>query len=223
MRSAAEDYIKQIYSLQVSGVKVSTRNLAELLDISMPSVSEMVKKLTAEGFITSKLYHGFKLTSKGERLALLQLRKHRLLEYFMRNTLKYEWEDVHQDAEKLEHAVTEKFINSLDYVLGYPKYDPHGHPIPDIKGKIHNVNSIPLSSAEKGMNCFVSSVNDRSREILRHLKEIGIKLNSELKIIGVLSIDGSVIICINRKKHLLSKRIAESIFVNNKKYPVKVA
>lgn len=221
MRSAAEDYIKHIYSLQTSGVKVSTRNLAELLDISMPSVSEMVKKLTSEGFITSKLYHGFRLTPKGEKLALIQIRKHRMLEYFMINTLKYEWEDVHQEAEKLEHAVTEKFINSLDYVLGFPKYDPHGHPIPDIKGRIQNLNSIPLSSAVTGLSYYVSSVNDRSREILKYLKDTGIKLNTGIKISGVLAIDGSVIVYVNKKKHLLSKRIADSIFVINKKKTVK--
>jgi DtxR family Mn-dependent transcriptional regulator len=217
MRSAAEDYIKHIYTLQASGVKVSTRNLAELLDISMPSVSEMVRKLTAEGFITSKLYHGFKLTSKGEKLALLLIRKHRLLEYFMINTLKYEWEDVHQEAERLEHSVSEKFINSLDYVLGFPKFDPHGHSIPDIKGKIQNRDSLPLSTAETGSYYYVSSVNDRSREILKYVKDLGIKLNLRIRITGKLAVDGSVIIYINGKKHLLSKRIADSIFVTNKK------
>lgn len=219
MRSAVEDYIKHIYSLQISRVKVSTTNLAELLNISMPSVSEMIKKLTAAGYITSKPYHGFKLTTKGEKLAILQLRKHRLLEYFMRNTLNYEWEDIHQEAEKLEHAVTEKFINNLDYVLGFPKFDPHGHPIPDIKGKMKNVNSIPLSSAKKGSFYLVSSVNDRSKEILKYLKEIKIKINSKIKISDILFFDGSVIIYNKRKKYLLSKQIAESIFVNitNKK------
>lgn len=214
MRSAVEDYIKHIYSLQISRVKVSTTNLAELLNISMPSVSEMIKKLNVAGYITSKPYHGFKLTAKGEKLAILQLRKHRLLEYFMRNTLNYEWEDIHQEAEKLEHAVTEKFINSLDYILGFPKFDPHGHPIPDIKGKIKNLNSIPLSSAKSGSFYFVSSVNDRSKEILKYLKDIKIKINSKIKIAEILLFDGSVIIYNKGKKYLLSKKIAESIFVN---------
>lgn len=213
MKSTAEDYIKQIYNLQESRVKVSTRNLAGLLGISMPSVSEMIKKLTEKGYITSKPYHGFKLTTKGENLALNQIRKHRLLEHFMIKTLGYEWEEVHNEAEILEHAVTEKFINRLEYILGFPKFDPHGHPIPDKNGRMKNLISFPLSEATTGENYIISAVNDRSKEVLKYLKDIGIKLNSKLKKTEVLTIDGSVIIYVNRKKYLLSRIIAGSIFV----------
>jgi DtxR family transcriptional regulator, Mn-dependent transcriptional regulator len=213
MRSAIEDYIKYIYTLQSSRVKIGTRNLAELMYISMPSVSEMIKKLTATGYISSKPYHGFKLTAKGEKIALTQIRKHRLLEHFMINTLDYDWEEVHQEADKLEHSVTEKFINRLEYFLGFPKFDPHGHPIPDINGKIRSLNSLPLSEAGTGKYYIVTSVNDRSKEILKYLKEIRIKINSKIKITRVLSFDGSVIIHIKGKKYLLSRKIADSIFV----------
>ncbi len=213
MRSAVEDYIKYIYTLQSSKVKIGTRNLAELMYISMPSVSEMIKKLTAECYITSKPYHGFKLTAKGEKIALTQIRKHRILEHFMINTLDYGWEEVHQEAEKLEHSVTEKFINRLEYFLGFPKFDPHGQPIPDKNGKIRSLNSLPLSEAGTGNFYFVSAVNDRSKEILKYLKEIGIKINSKIRITDILSFDGSVIIYFKRKKYLLSKKIADSIFV----------
>lgn len=213
MRSSVEDYIKHIYSLQVSHIKVSTRNLAEYMDISMPSVSEMIKKLTLAGYISSKPYHGFKLTSKGENLALIQLRKHRLLEHFMKNILNYEWEEVHSEAEKLEHAVTEKFVNRLEDFLGFPEFDPHGQPIPDINGKIKNLNSIPLSNAEKGKYYIVSNVNDRSDEILKYLKEIKLSVNSKIKIADVLSADGLVMINIKGNKYLLSKKITESIFL----------
>ena len=199
--------------MQSSRVKIGTRNLAELMYISMPSVSEMIKKLTTAGYITSRPYHGFKLTAKGEKIALTQIRKHRLLEHFMINTLDYEWEEVHQEADTLEHSVTEKFINRLEYFLGFPKFDPHGHPIPDINGKIRNLNSFPLSEAGTGKFYIVSAVNDRSKEILKYLKEIGIKINSKIKITGVLSYDGSVIIQIKGKKYLLSRKIADSIFI----------
>jgi DtxR family transcriptional regulator, Mn-dependent transcriptional regulator len=213
MRSSVEDYIKQIYTLQVSSIKVSTRNLAELLNISMPSVSEMIKKLTESGFITSKPYRGFKLTSKGEKLAILQIRKHRLLEHFMKNVLNYEWEEVHAEAEKLEHAVSEKFINRLEDYMDFPKYDPHGHPIPDINGKIQNLNSHPLSVAVKEKSYIVSNVNDRSEEILKYLKEIDLNINSKIRIAGVLEFDGSVFVEVRGMKYLLSKKIADSIFV----------
>jgi DtxR family Mn-dependent transcriptional regulator len=213
MKSSLEDYIKQIYNLQVSGIKVGTGNLAALMNVSMPSVSEMIKKITLAGYITSRPYHGFKLTVKGEKLALLQLRKHRLLEYFMKNILDYEWEDVHYEAEKLEHAVSVKFVNRLEKFLDYPKYDPHGHPIPDSNGKIQYLNSIPLADAIKNKSYFVSNVNDRSEEILKYFKEIGLKINSKIKIIDVLGFDGSILIEVKGKKYLLSKKIAGCIFI----------
>jgi DtxR family transcriptional regulator, Mn-dependent transcriptional regulator len=213
MRSSAEDYIKHIYNLKVSNIKVNTRNLADLLNISMPSVSEMIKKLTESGYITSKPYHGFKLTHKGENLALILIRKHRLLEHFMKNILNYEWEEVHTEAERLEHAVSEKFINRLESFLGFPKTDPHGHPIPDIKGKIHNLDSIQLSSAKEGKYYIVSNVNDRSDEILKYLKEIDININSKIKIANVMNFDGSVLVDIKGVKYLLSKKIADNVFL----------
>ncbi|MDD5361612.1 MAG: metal-dependent transcriptional regulator [Ignavibacteria bacterium] len=214
MRTAVEDYIKYIYTLQASGIKVSTGNLAGLMQISMPSVSEMIKKLTDAGYISNKPYHGFKLSPGGEKIALMQLRKHRLLEYFMINVLNFEWEDVHQEADKIEHAVSEKFINSLEYFLGYPKYDPHGHPIPDIKGKIAALKSMPVTKAKVGEFYYVSSVDDKSNEILKYLKEIGVRINSKIKISKVMAFDGSVIIILKGKKYLLSRKIAERLFVS---------
>jgi DtxR family transcriptional regulator, Mn-dependent transcriptional regulator len=214
MKSTTEDYIKHIYLLQASGIRIRTSVLAELMHISMPSVSEMVKKLTDSGYISSRPYHGFKLTRQGEELALTLIRKHRLLEYFMVKVLNFEWEEVHQEAEKLEHAVSEKFINSLEKVLGYPESDPHGHPIPDIRGKIKTRNSIPLSEAPAGKYYTVSSVSDRSEEILKYLKDIGVQINSKIKIKGSLSFDGSVIMYYKKKKYLFSRKIAQNIFVN---------
>lgn len=216
MRTSIEDYIKHIYILQDSKRRVGTAVLARKLDVSMPSVSEMVKKLTAEGYLRNKPYHGFILTNEGERIALSLIRKHRLLEFFMLNILNFDWDEIHQEAEKLEHFVSDKFIDRLESVLDFPKFDPHGHPIPDGKGRIQADYSIVLSETVIGKTYVVSSVDDKSKEILKYIKGIGIQIGSVIKITGMLDVDKSVIIRARRKKYLLSKTISDSIRVRLK-------
>lgn len=216
MGNAIEDYIKNIYSLQASGLKVSTNNLARRMGVSMPSVSEMVKKLSADGYLTNIKYRGFTLTVKGEKSALMILRKHRLLELFLIKVLKYDWEDVHAEAEILEHSISDTFIAKIDALMGYPKLDPHGHPIPDLRGRIHAGRSIPLKNAKAGKYYSVSSVDDKSREILMFLKNTGINVNTKFRLNGFLEYDDSVLIQLKGKNQLLSKKIADTIFVSAK-------
>ncbi len=216
MKTSIEDYIKHIYTLQDSGRRVGTAVLAQKMDITMPSVSEMVKKLTAAGYLRNKPYHGFLLTGEGEKIAVSLIRKHRLLEYFLLKVLNFEWDEIHQEAETLEHFVSDKFIERLESVLDFPKFDPHGHPIPDGKGRIPNAKSLVLSDAVIGRNYLVSSVDDKSREILKYLKGIGIKIGSGFRIHDLLEVDKSVIIKIGRKRYLLSKTISDSIRVTAK-------
>ena len=210
---STEDYLKQIYHLQSSGERANTGSLASLLGISPASVSEMVGKLSDEGWIINKPYHGFQLTKKGERTAVNLVRKHRMVEVFLQQHLKYEWDEVHNEAEKLEHAISDTFVNKLEEYLGFPKYDPHGDPIPDKNGKFSPVNYKLLIKSEAGKNYVIAKVKDSSTEILQYLTKIGLRLNSNISVNEKIEFDGSVLISHEGKNHLLSKTMAELIFV----------
>ena len=209
-----EDYLKYIYHLQTEGSKVNTSNLAEQLNISAASVSEMVGKLSGQGLLSNIPYHGFKLTEKGEKISLDLVRKHRLLEVFLNQHLNYDWEDVHAEAEKLEHVCSDMFIDKLDEYLGFPKFDPHGDSIPDKNGHFPEVVHISLVLAKPGKKYIVTRVNDSSKDVLKFFSKIGLRLNSKIFLRERLEFDGSVLVTIEGIEHLLSKKISETIFVN---------
>jgi len=208
-----EDYLKYIYHIQSADKKVNTSGLAEMLNISPASVSEMVNKLSKMGWITNTPYKGFKLTKKGEKISINLIRKHRLLEVFLQQHLKYQWDEVHNEAEILEHVCSDNFIDKLEEYLGYPKLDPHGDPIPDKHGKIAPIKSFTLCNAGIARNYVITKVDDTSNEILKYLSKIGIKLHSKIRVDEKISFDGSVSITLGNNKHLLSRRMAEHIFV----------
>ena len=214
--TSVEDYIKHIYELQSEGSKVNTSSLALKLNVSPASVSEMISKLTKPGWIENTPYRGFSLTDNGEKIAVNLIRKHRLIEVFLHQHLGYSWDEVHVEAEKFEHVCTDKFINKLDEYLGYPKSDPHGDPIPDINGNIADKKNLMLCDSEPRRYYIVRKVNDTSDEVLRYISGIGIKLNTEVFLSEKITFDESILITINGVKHLLSKRIAENIFVEEK-------
>lgn len=212
---STEDYLKHIYELQSKGSKVNTTTLAGVLNISPASVSEMISKLTKTGWMKNTPYHGFSLTKKGKRIAVSLVRKHRLIEVFLQQHLAYSWDEVHNEAENFEHVCSDKFINKLDEYLGFPKFDPHGDPIPDIRGNVAGADNFILSKAVAGISYVISKVNDTSDEVLKYISSIGIKLNSEIHLTEKIAYDDSMIITIGESKHLLSKKIADNIFVIN--------
>lgn len=208
-----EDYLKNIYHIQEEGQKVNTGSLAAALSISPASVSEMVNKLSKDGLIDNKPYYGFELTEDGRKISLGLIRKHRLLEVFLQEHLHYEWDEVHEEAEKLEHVCSEMFINKLEEYLGYPKFDPHGDPIPDKELNIAPTHYKLLLNAEPGKEYIIAKVKDSSIEILQYLTRIGIKLNSKIILSEKIDFDGSVLITVEGNKNLLSRVMAEQIFV----------
>jgi DtxR family Mn-dependent transcriptional regulator len=210
---STEDYLKHIFELQREGSKVNTSTLAGVLNISSASVSEMISKLTKTGWIKNTPYRGFSLTKKGEKIAINLIRKHRLIEVFLQQHLSYSWDEVHNEAEKFEHVCSDKFINKLDEYLGFPRFDPHGDPIPDINGNVASTENFILSEANAGSAYIVNKVNDTSDEVLKYISSIGIKLNSVILVTEKLGFDESVLVTINNGEHLLSKKIAENIFV----------
>src|SRR4030095_335186 len=145
-----EDYLKNIFHIQAEGKKVNTGSLADVLEISPASVSEMVSKLSQQGWIENTPYHGFKLTKEGEKISISLIRKHRLLEVFLQQHLNYQWDEVHAEAERLEHVCSDMFIDKLEEYLGHPKFDPHGDTIPARHGRAPGTHYYLFSNTAAG-------------------------------------------------------------------------
>lgn len=211
-----ENYIKAVYSLCQNGVNsVSTSALAAKLNITNAATSDMAKGLSKQGFIKYEKYKGVSLTSKGKKTAIAILRKHRLWELFLMKSLGLGWEEVHSEAEYLEHQTTEFLINKIDDFLGNPKFDPHGEPIPQRNGTIPSLEKqIPLSKSQVGKEYVVKRVNDESKEVMNYFTEIGLNLNSKIKIKNFLKYDNSTIIELNNHVHSFSEKISRRIFIS---------
>jgi len=209
-----EDYLKNIYSIKIASGKVTTSHLAEKMNISAAAVSEMVSKLSKSGYISNIPYKGFELTGKGEKIAVNLVRKHRLWETFLVKHLKYPWDKVHAEAERLEHSSSDELMKNLEVFMNFPKYDPHGEPIPDANGNIDRCNDFQLSKGEAGVTYIIKRVSDESSEILAYLSKIGVKLNDKIKILEKINFDNSVQIQNKSLKLFLSEKLANCIFVS---------
>ena len=210
-----EDYIKTIYSFHLDGgYPVSTSRIAKKLEVSNPATSDMTKKLASQKFLKYFRYRGVTLTSKGEKLALKILRRHRLWELFLTSVLKMSWSDVHEEAEKLEHQTSDALADKLDDFLGNPQFDPHGAPIPQKNGGLpKTAGQVNLSEAVIGKQYKLSRVRDHNRELIEHLTDIGLLLNTKFQIVDKLNFDGTVIVKLKSGKHSLSFKVAEQLFI----------
>jgi DtxR family Mn-dependent transcriptional regulator len=173
---SAEDYLKAIYHISNQGRVATTSDIAEMLEVAPPSVSGMVKRLAAMGLIDHTPYHGVELTRVGRRAALRMIRRHRILELYLNQQLGYDWDEVHLEAERLEHAVTDKLIERMAAVLGDPQYDPHGDPIPSATGETDQAQLIPLEEVEVGTTVELRQVATQDSARLRFLAEQGLTL-----------------------------------------------
>lgn len=208
-----ENYLKTIYHLSQSGDKsVLTTELAEAINIKPASVTDMIKKLSAKKLITYEKYYGVTITKLGVLQALTIVRKHRLWETFLVQKLKFDWDQVHEVAEQLEHIQSTLLIEKLDEFLGYPDSDPHGHPIPDKNGKVQSDNQIPLCEMTSSQST-VKSVKDSS-SFLQYLDKIGVYIGATISILNKTEFDGSVEILIDGKKRVfISKEASQNILV----------
>lgn len=212
-RHQAEDYLKSIYKLQEDGGRVSTSSLSERLQVSAPSVTEMIKKLADEGVLTYAPYKGVELTAEGRRRALKILRRHRLWEVFLVQVLKYPWHEIHEEAERLEHMTSEKLERRLDEALGFPRTDPHGHAIPSPEGSIDHHRYTALSEVRPGGSVTVARVNDTDSQVLVYASRLGIALGKKIKVKERVDFDGSLRVEIGRKEQFVSAKLAGDIFV----------
>lgn len=210
-----ENYLKAIYHLSVAGKNpVSTNALADNMNNKAASVTDMIKRLSSKGVISYEKYHGVNISDKGKSEALKVIRKHRLWETFLVEKLNFNWDEVHEVAEQLEHIQSPLLIEKLDAFLGHPKTDPHGHPIPDRNGKIQELKQVPLSSFTIERKGIVRSVRDASPNFLQYLSKIGVHIGAAIVILEKIEFDGSLEVMIdNSKKVFISREASENLLI----------
>ncbi len=211
---AEENYIKAIYHLQLGDGTVSTNELAAELQTKAASVTDMLKKLKTKKLLSYEKYKGVRLSNEGKKLALVIVRKHRLWEYFLVDTLQFGWDEVHEVAEELEHISSRKLVEKLDAFLGHPKFDPHGDPIPDSHGKMAVRQQINLIDLDVNVLAEVSGVGSQSTELLELLKHKHIGIGTKLEVKKKFSFDNSIEVKIkNQNAFTISQQLAQALFV----------
>ena len=205
--TSVEDYLKAIW-LIAKDASASTNALAEQLNVAAPSVSAMLGKLQELGFVEHERYHGVRLTKSGYLHALRLLRGHRLIETFLLQHLGYTWDEVHEEAESLEHAVSEHFTERLAELLGHPTHDPHGDPIPGPEGDFPNTPNTPLAEVEVGHVLEVSRLLTQAADVLSYFAELGIHPGQHIKVSSTEPIGGLIHIHFDGRTEILSKELA---------------
>lgn len=219
--TALEDYLKIIFKLeeQIASHKgVSTTEIAQRLNISKASVSNMLKKLAEQDYILYVPYYGVNLTDQGQRIALNMIRRHRILEQFLVERLGYGWDEVDAEAEVLEHAVSDKLTNRMWHDLGCPTQDPHGSPIPNENGEMMEQNWLSITTSELEEEVMIQRIQNRSPEELRYLKSIGLIKGARLHVIAKAPFNGPLSVKINGIVQAIDHRIALSILVSKTEF-----
>jgi DtxR family Mn-dependent transcriptional regulator len=208
-----ENYLKAIYHLsEQSDDGVSTNAIAEVLETKPASVTDMIRKLSGKSVVDYQKYKGVQISGKGRKMALQVIRKHRLWEVFLVEKLGFNWDEVHEVAEQLEHIKSPLLISRLDKFLGFPKMDPHGDPIPDENGEVKEIPQHPMTELNIGNEGIVVKVPDGDPSLLRHLDKINMKLGSRVQIKDKVAFDDTVLISIDQKNEIyISGKIAENI------------
>jgi DtxR family Mn-dependent transcriptional regulator len=212
---AAEDYLKSIYKLQEKGGKVSTGILAEYLNVRPASATGMIKKLKTMKLVSHKRYQGVTLTDAGKAIALEIIRHHRLLELYLFKALGVPWDGVHEEAEKLEHVISEDVEARMDEFLGYPTADPHGAPIPDKNGVVTQTAYVPMTDLCDGQSCIVAEVSDTDSAMLRHLGSFNLYPGTAFRVIAVAPFEGPYTIDVAGQQVVIGREVAKHIFVED--------
>lgn len=189
---SVEDYLKAIYSLSHEGEAASTSSIAVALDVQPASVSGMVKRLAEAGYVEHVPYRGVRLTAEGTREALRIIRRHRILETYLSERLGYSWDDVHAEAELLEHAASDELIDRMAKALKDPSHDPHGAPIPSRSGDVESTAHPTLAEAHAGDHVRIRAVRDDDPERLRYMEELGLLPGVLLHIDARAPFDGPI-------------------------------
>jgi DtxR family Mn-dependent transcriptional regulator len=212
-----EDYLKTIYDLTAGGERASTNQIAERMDVTPASVTNMIQKLaeTQPPLLDYRKHRGVKLTPEGEKVAIEIIRHHRLLEMFLHQTLGYSWDEVHEEADRLEHVISEEMEERIAASLGNPQYDPHGDPIPTRDLFLPETDEVSLSQLRPPQKAQVKRVRDSDPELLRYLSEMGIEPASQLLILDYSPFDNNIQVQIEGESSpvVLGPRVTNQVFV----------
>ncbi len=209
-----ENYLKAIFKLsEKKEGSVNTNAIAQELNTAAASVTEMIKRMAKKGLIHYESYKGTRLSKKGDKIARNLIRKHRLWECFLYEHLEFSWGEVHDIAEQLEHIKSEELVNRLDSYLDFPRFDPHGDPIPDANGNIQERKQQPLFNLKKGMKGVVTGVKEHTKPFLTYLDQLKITLGSEIEVIEFNKYDDSIKILNNKVEQLITQKVAKNIFI----------
>jgi DtxR family transcriptional regulator, Mn-dependent transcriptional regulator len=209
---SVEDYLKAIYRLSPEGRPASTSDIAHLLELSPASVSGMVKRLSEQGLLEHAPYKGVQLTSEGRRAALRMVRRHRLIEAYLVAFLGYSWDTVHDEAERLEHAVSDTLVERMAAVLGNPTTDPHGDPIPTADGSIEEPDLVALSTVAAGRTMELRRVDEGQSDRLRYIASIGLTPGAVVTVVERQPFQGPLTIRVDGQTHAIGHELAQVLF-----------
>src|ERR1700761_15741 len=212
---AEENYLKCIYHLSHNTINVGTNQIAESLKTKAASVTDMLKKLADKKLINYAKYQGVTLTSAGENVAVHITRRHRLWEYFLVEKLHFKWDEVHDMAEEMEHISSRELIDRLDKFMGYPKYDPHGDPIPDCDGHFTHDELRQVSVMTLNQTGIISGVRDHSAAFLQHLEKQKLTIGKKIKVKEIVAYDNSVVLETTHETVIISKQVADNLLIAN--------
>jgi DtxR family Mn-dependent transcriptional regulator len=210
---AVEDYLKAIYQLADADAAVSTSAIAERLGIAAGSVTGMLKRLAEAGLVEHTRYYGARLTDEGVVNAVRTIRRHRILELFLVDVLGYTWDRVHEEAERLEHVVTDELIDRMASVLGEPTADPHGAPIPAAHGEFHEPSYPPLSSLPTDSPAVLRRVPDEDPAALRYLAELGLVPGADVVVLERAPFNGPLRVRVGDEERVIGQEIAGKVRV----------
>jgi DtxR family Mn-dependent transcriptional regulator len=208
---AVQDYLKTIYALEAEGARVTTSALASRMGVSAPSATAMTKRLAELGLVERSPYRGVALTEQGRAGALEVIRHHRLLERYLADRLGLALDEVHAEAELLEHALSEELEAKIDAELGYPTHDPHGDPIPDRELRVSHGPGRTLVDLQAGESASVSRVPDGDPELLRYLTDLGLVPDATVEVLGHAPFGGPVTVRTESGDHAISRELADRI------------
>ncbi len=208
---SVEDYLKVIYQLSEASGTASTTSIADALDLAAPSVSGMVKRLAEAGLLTHLPYKGVTLTPQGRAAALRMLRRHRVIETYLVSHLGYTWDGVHDEAEQLEHAVSDALVERMSNSLGDPRFDPHGDPIPAADGQMIDLSTTPLAGIEVGATVTIARVDTGAADRLRWLADAGLIPGATINVLDQQPFNGPVTVLLAGDRRVIGREIAQQL------------
>lgn len=213
LTAPVEDYLKAIYELETREGSAATSDVADALEVAPASVTGMIRRLAAQGYLNYVPYHGVQLTDVGRRAALRTIRRHRILESYLTGVLGYPWDRVHDEAERLEHAASDELIERLAAALGHPTVDPHGAPIPTVEGIVEERAHRTLADVPVGEAARMVLVSDKDPALLRYLAGIGLQPGADVTVVARAPFDGPLTLRIGASESMVGPRLAEQVLV----------